>query len=65
MVRRKSTNVSVDGLVTREADPSDKRMMKLHLTQAAGDALLLLSLTHRDELRTLRPLLNELLAKLN
>ncbi len=53
------------GLVTREPDVNDKRMMKLHLTQAAGAALLSLSITHRDELRTLRPLLTELLAKLN
>ncbi|MDE2343291.1 MAG: MarR family transcriptional regulator [Betaproteobacteria bacterium] len=53
------------GLVTRKPDVKDKRMMKLRLTPAAGDALLSLSVTHRDELRTLRPLLNELLAKLD
>jgi hypothetical protein len=39
--------------------------MKLHLTQTAEAALLSLSVTHRDELRTLRPLLVELLAKLD
>lgn len=53
------------GLVIREPDVKDKRMMKLRLTPAAEDALLSLSVTHRDELRTLRPLLSELLAKLN
>jgi DNA-binding MarR family transcriptional regulator len=53
------------GLVIRKPDVKDRRMTKLRLTQAAEDALLSLSVTHRDELRTLRPLLSELLAKLN
>lgn len=53
------------GLVIREPDVKDRRMTKLRLTQAAGDALLSLSVTHRDQLRRLRPLLSELLAKLN
>ncbi len=53
------------GLVIREPDVKDRRMTKLRLTPAAEDALLSLSVTHRDELRTLRPLLSELLAKLN
>ena len=53
------------GLVERKPDTKDRRMMKLHLTQAAGDALLSLSVTHRNELRQLRPLLNELLGRLD
>ena len=53
------------GLVDRKPDAKDRRMMKLHLTRAAEEALLSLSVTHKDELRRLRPLLNEFLAKLD
>jgi DNA-binding MarR family transcriptional regulator len=53
------------GLVRRAPDAKDRRMTKLHLTPAAEAVLLSLSVTHRDELRTLRPLLVELLAKLD
>ena len=52
------------GLVDRKPDVKDRRMMKLHLTRAAAATLLSLSVVHKDELRRLRPLLNELLAKL-
>jgi DNA-binding MarR family transcriptional regulator len=53
------------GLVSRKPDARDRRIMKLCLTQTAEAALLTLSVTHRDELRALRPLLIELLAKLD
>jgi len=53
------------GLVSRRPDAKDRRMMKLRLTQAAEEALLSLSAAHRDELRRLRPLLSELLVKLD
>jgi len=39
--------------------------MKLHLTREADKVLLSLSVAHRDELRRLRLLLSELLAKLD
>jgi DNA-binding MarR family transcriptional regulator len=53
------------GLVGRQPDATDRRVMKLHLTEAGEAALLSLSVTHRDELRRLRPLLSELLVKLD
>ncbi len=53
------------GLVERQSDPQDRRVMKIHLTQEAEAVLLSLSVTHRDELRRLRPLLSELLSKLD
>jgi DNA-binding MarR family transcriptional regulator len=53
------------GLVDRKPDAKDRRMMKLRLTRAAEGALLSLSVTHRDELRRLRPLLSELLVRLD
>jgi DNA-binding MarR family transcriptional regulator len=53
------------GLVDRQPDDKDRRVIKLGLTHAAEAALLSLSVAHRDELRRLRPLLSELLAKLN
>ncbi|MBU6448489.1 MAG: MarR family transcriptional regulator [Rhodospirillales bacterium] len=52
------------GFVERRPDVKDRRMMKLHLTHAAEEALRGLSVTHRAELRRLRPLLSELLGKL-
>lgn len=56
--------LSALNLVSRTPDPTDRRSMKLHLTPAAKTTLQSLSLTHRDELRRLRPLLWELLEKL-
>jgi DNA-binding MarR family transcriptional regulator len=53
------------GLVGRRPDATDRRVMKLHLTEAGEAALLSLSVTHRDEVRRLRPLLSELLVKLD
>ena len=37
-------------------------MMKLHLTRAGEATLLSMSVTHRDELRRLRPLLSDALS---
>ncbi|MBW4025185.1 MAG: MarR family transcriptional regulator [Proteobacteria bacterium] len=53
------------GLVERQSDPQDRRVMKIHLTQEAEAVLLSLSVTHRDELQRLRTLLSELLSKLD
>ncbi|MDE2459468.1 MAG: MarR family transcriptional regulator [Rhodospirillales bacterium] len=52
------------GLVERRPDAKDRRMMKLHLTSAAEKALQALSVTHKAELRRLRPLLDALLCRL-
>ena len=52
------------GLVQRQPDEKDRRIMKLHLTPVAEEALLSLSVAHRTELRRLRPLLGALLGKL-
>jgi len=52
------------GLVRRATDAHDKRQVVLALSQR-GDAVLEdLSQSHRDELRRLRPMLQELLAGL-
>lgn len=56
--------LSALGLVERQPGATDRRMTTLCLTKAAEQALLSLSVAHRDELRRLRPLLNELLTKL-
>ncbi|HQT38933.1 MAG TPA: helix-turn-helix domain-containing protein [Acidocella sp.] len=53
------------GLVDRMQDPKDRRSTKLCLTPAADTTLLSLSVAHRDELRRIRPLLSELLEKLD
>jgi DNA-binding MarR family transcriptional regulator len=52
-------------LVRRMPHPQDRRAMTLRLTGAAAEALTTLSLTHRDELRRLRPMLTRLLAQLD
>ena len=57
--------LSALGLVDRRTDERDRRVIKLRLTGEADRALLSLSVAHRDELRRLRPLLSELLAKLD
>jgi DNA-binding MarR family transcriptional regulator len=57
--------LSALGLVDRQSDDKDRRVMKIGLTTEAETMLLSLSVTHRDELRRLRPLLSELLAKLD
>ncbi|WP_176597939.1 MULTISPECIES: MarR family winged helix-turn-helix transcriptional regulator [Sphingobium] len=51
------------GLVTRHASAADRRRAQLQLTPSALDLLAKLSATHRAEIRRLRPLLNELLAR--
>lgn len=51
-------------LVNRVPAENDRRSIALSLTPKAESILALLSLTHRDELRKIRPLLTELLAKL-
>ena len=52
-------------LVSRKPGTKDRRMMRLHLTPSAEEVLRFLSLTHRDELRRLRPLLGDMLAQLD
>lgn len=51
-------------LVNRVPTENDRRSIALSLTPKAESILASLSLTHRDELRKIRPLLTELLAKL-
>jgi DNA-binding MarR family transcriptional regulator len=53
------------GFVDRQPAVADRRVTMLHLTHEAEAVLLSLSVTHRDELRRLRPLLSELLDKLD
>ncbi|TWD38198.1 MarR family winged helix-turn-helix transcriptional regulator [Pantoea sp. SJZ147] len=45
------------GLITREADAADQRRMALKLTPQAEVLLEALSLAHIEELKTLKPLL--------
>ena len=51
------------GLVTRGSTSTDRRRAQLQLTPRALELLAGLSATHRDEIRRLRPLLDELLAR--
>ena len=51
------------GLVTRGSTSTDRRRAQLQLTPRALELLASLSATHRDEIRRLRPLLDELLAR--
>jgi DNA-binding MarR family transcriptional regulator len=53
------------GLIERHVSPEDRRQAQLVLTENAKDRLAELSSTHRDEIRRLRPLLIDLLARLN
>jgi DNA-binding MarR family transcriptional regulator len=52
------------GLLRRHADRADRRKVRVGLTGKSQALLAGLSLTHRDELRRLAPLLRELLARL-
>ena len=52
------------GLVRRRTDAKDRRQVRIELAPAAEARLARLSLTHRDELRRLAPLLRPLLAEL-
>lgn len=51
------------GFVTRHTGDSDRRRAQLRLTPQALDILARLSNAHRDEIRRLRPLLTEMLAR--
>lgn len=52
------------GLITRRTDKDDRRRAVLQLTKKAHALLHSLSATHRDEIRRLRPMLNEIFASL-
>ncbi len=52
------------GYLARRQDPRDRRRMLLSLTAAGEQALAGLSLTHRQELRRVAPLMNGLLSRL-
>jgi len=51
-------------LLERQVSPDDRRQAQLVLTGKAGALLALLSATHREEIRRLRPMLTDLLARL-
>jgi hypothetical protein len=53
------------GLVTRRPSPDDGRQALLELTQKAQILLRQLSKTHREEIVRLRPMLTELLARVD
>jgi DNA-binding MarR family transcriptional regulator len=53
------------GLVTRRPSPDDGRQALLGLTQKAQTLLRQLSKTHREEIVRLRPMLTELLARVD
>jgi DNA-binding MarR family transcriptional regulator len=52
------------GLLERQVSPHDRRRAHVVLTPEADTLLARLSLTHREELRRLRPMLAELLARI-
>jgi DNA-binding MarR family transcriptional regulator len=51
------------GLLERRVSPEDRRQARLVLTRKADALLAALSVTHKEEIRRLRPLLTELLAR--
>lgn len=53
------------GLVNRTRSKTDRRLVVLRLTNKANKLMSSLSLTHRDELRRIRPLLISLLSQLD
>ena len=53
------------GLVTRRQSPEDGRQALLELTQKAQTLLRQLSQTHREEIVRLRPMLTEVLARVD
>jgi len=53
------------GLLTRRVSSEDRRQAQLALTDPARELLAKLSVTHREELRRLRPMLVELLVSLD
>jgi DNA-binding MarR family transcriptional regulator len=48
------------GLITRQEDPNDRRVVRLTLTSLGIDILTLLSATHLEELERLAPKMREL-----
>jgi DNA-binding MarR family transcriptional regulator len=57
--------LAVLGLVERVQSEEDRRVIVLGLTDKARELMSSLSLTHRDELRRIRPLLISLLSQLD
>lgn len=53
------------GLVSRRPSPHDRRQAQLELTEAAMALLGQLSAAHREEIRRLRPMLVDLLARVD
>jgi DNA-binding MarR family transcriptional regulator len=53
------------GLVERRASAQDRRLACVALTPEADRLLALLSVPHREEIRRLRPLLDDLLARIS
>jgi DNA-binding MarR family transcriptional regulator len=53
------------GLVERVKSQTDRRCVTVRLTDRARDLMSSLSVTHRDELRRIRPLLISLLSQLD
>lgn len=53
------------GLIERRNSPDDRRQAQVVLTAKADAQLAKLSATHREEIRRLRPMLNELLARID
>ena len=49
------------GFVVRKPDPIDGRRIQVHVTKAGEDMLRVLSASHLDELRNIRPTLRKLL----
>jgi DNA-binding MarR family transcriptional regulator len=56
--------LEVLGLLERRVSPDDRRQARLILTEKAEALLALLSVTHREEIRRLRPMLTDLLARI-
>ena len=52
------------GLIARRHDEADRRKVRIVLTPEAEELLLGLTIVHRDELRRLAPLLQDLLSRL-
>jgi DNA-binding MarR family transcriptional regulator len=48
------------GLVVRQEDLNDRRVVRLHLTQLGADILMLLTAAHFEELERLAPRMREL-----
>jgi DNA-binding MarR family transcriptional regulator len=53
------------GLVVRHASTEDRRLAYVGLTSKADSLLALLSVPHREEIRRLRPMLGDLLARID